>query len=389
MPANTATDFSKLSGDDLQDKLKEATARIEHLHALESRDAEQEAEMVDCIGDAEAIQATLASRAKEETNRRIERLKKFDAPNPRKSGGNRNSADNFDSLGERLQAVAIAGRGGRIDPRLFNALGANETTPSDGGFFVGSDEENDLMSKVYGSPILSRIPRTPISAASNMLNLRLLQESSRADGSRQGGVQAYWLDEAESITASRQKYEKFSLPLEDLCALSYATEQLLTDAPALQAEMSAGFNEEMTFKIEDAVINGDGVSKPLGILKSPAKVAVSVEDGQTAADPLLYENVAKMWARLHPRSQMNAVWLVDQTMIPYLLTLHISVGTGGQPVYQPANGAADAPFGTILGRPVLFTEYTKAANTEGDIILWDPTSYRLIEKGGFKFAEIS
>ena len=42
-------------------------------------------------------------------------------------------------------------------------------------------------------------------------------------------------------------------------ALTYATSEMLEDYSALESETSAGFNEEMTFKVEDAVINGNGV----------------------------------------------------------------------------------------------------------------------------------
>jgi HK97 family phage major capsid protein len=387
MATATATELAKLSAKDLVAKLEdEIKPRLAELKALESRDAAQDADLIDCLDEAEMVQSAIRARSEQEIQARLDKVSKFDAPKPRKAGGS-GAPGTFACLGERLQAVSKFAHG-HIDPRLFrNALGANEATPSDGGFMVGSDDENDLMSKVYGSPILSRVPRTPISSASNALNLRLLKETSRADGSRQGGVQAYWQSESESITASTRQYEKFQLMLEDLYALSYATNQLLEDAPALQAEMSNGFVEEMTFKIEDAVINGDGVGKPLGIINSPAAISVAVETGQTLTNALVYENVVKMYARLHPRSQMSAIWLIDQTLIPDLMFLSIPVGTGGAPVYVPSNGAADAPFGTLLGRPVIFTEYTQKRGTVGDIILWDPNSYRLIEKGGFNAAE--
>jgi HK97 family phage major capsid protein len=385
--ATATNDLSKLNADDLRDKLGEVKNKVNDLTALESLDAEQEATLVDLLDEGDQLTNALSAKNKEDRERRLKRLREFDdKPNARKTGGNNGTAESFNSFGERLNAVAQFRLTGQMDPRLRNALGANESTPSDGGFLVGTDAENDLMSKVYGSPILSRIPRTSISAASNMLKLKLLKETSRADGSRQGGVQAYWEGEASSTTATQREYEELELTLKKLMAVSYASSELLEDHSALESETSAGFNEEMTFKVEDAVINGNGVGKPLGIINSPAKITVALETGQTTADPLLYENIVKMWARLHPRSQMNAIWLVDQTLIPYLMLLAIPVGTGGMPVYQPSNGAADAPFGTLLGRPVIFTEYTQAANTEGDIILWDPTSYRIIEKGGIRGA---
>ena len=384
----TPTDFSKLSADDLQDKLKEIKGQVGDLAALETREPDQEAELIDKLDEADQIRDALTLKKDHELKARLDSLNKWDVPKPRKTGSGQPAAEPFDSFGHRLAAVANFRLHGHLDPRLLqNALGANETTPSEAGFLVGSDAETELMSKVYGSPILSGIRRTPISANSNMLKLRLLKENSRADGSRQGGVQAYWETEAGSVTASKREYDELELTLKKLMAVTYSSSELLEDHAALEAENDDGFREEMTFKLEHAVINGDGAGKPLGILAdNGAKITVPLEDQQSLANPLVYDNVTKMYARLHPRSQLSAIWLIDQTLIPFLMTLSIPIGTGGAPVYVPSNGAADAPFGTLLGRPVVHTEHTQKKGTEGDIILWDPASYRLIEKGGVKGA---
>ncbi len=388
MPALSEAEVKKLSATDLVDKLEEIKARVKELGELSERDPEQDAELVDQLDSAELIQDRIESSRKAELDRRLKKISDFDPVNRRKVGGSAPvKPEAFSCLGERLSMIAKGRMSGNYDQRLFNALGSNETTPSEGGFLVGSDSETDLMSKVYGdSIILSSVQRTPISSASNMLKLRLLKENSRADGSRAGGVQAYWDGEAASVTATKPIFEEVELTLRKLMATSYATSELLEDFSALEAETSSEFNEEMTFKLENAIVNGDGSGKPLGILNSPAKVTAALEVGQTAADPLNYDNICKMWSRLHPRSQQSAIWLVDQTLIPYLFTMGLTNGTAGTPVYLPPGGASGSPYGTIFGRPVAHTEHTQAANTEGDIVLWDPKSYRVIEKGGVKFA---
>ncbi|MGD9644426.1 MAG: phage major capsid protein [Pirellulales bacterium] len=388
MATATKEDLSKLKSEDLVEKLNSLKPKVQELTGLEARDQIQDNELIDLLDECDEIQNVIETRKREDLERRVKRLASFDArPNARKTGGNSGTPEDFDCLGERLHAVAQFRLTGTMDPRLRNALGANESTPSEGGFLVGSDEQTELNSKMYGEDSwLGLIPRTPISAASNMLKLRLLKETSRADGSRQGGVQAYWEGEAQSTTATRPEFEDLELTLKKLMALGYATSELLEDHSALEAEMTAGYNEEMTFKLGDSVVNGNGVNKPAGILNAPCKITVSAETGQTTLDPLNYENIVKMWARLHPRSQMSAVWFVDQSLIPYLFTMGLQNGTAGTPVYLPPGGASGSPYGTLMGRPVIHTEFTQAANTEGDIILWDPTQYRLIEKGGIRGA---
>ena len=57
------------------------------------------------------------------------------------------------------------------------------------------------------------------------------------------------------------------------------------------------------------------------------------------------------------------------------------------PVYQSGlGGYADAPFGTIFGRPVIETEYNPELGTVGDLLLASPSQYALITKGGIQAA---
>ena len=66
----------------------------------------------------------------------------------------------------------------------------------------------------------------------------------------------------------------------------------------------------------------------------------------------------------------------------YLYTLKI----GDKPVYIPAGGLSEKPYGTLFGRPVVPIEQCSAAGEVGDIILADIGQYLLIDKGGIKSA---
>jgi HK97 family phage major capsid protein len=64
-----------------------------------------------------------------------------------------------------------------------------------------------------------------------------------------------------------------------------------------------------------------------------------------------------------------------------LLSMALAVGTGGVPVYSPANGDSEAPFGTLMGRPIIPAEYCETLGIEGDIIFADFSQYLVIDKG--------
>lgn len=292
------------------------------------------------------------------------------------------------SLGEQLIAVkdfAITG-GMKADPRLKAPQGLSEGQPSEGGFLVQTDYATQLLEKVYtDSSVVSRVTRMPISANSNSIKIPAVSESSRADGSRFGGIRAYWAAEAGTKTASQPAFEQVALELKKLVGLCYATDELLQDAPALESWIKMAFAKEFDFKLVDAILNGDGAGKPLGIENAPCTISVAKETGQVAAT-VLFENIIKMWARLYAPCRSNAVWLISQDIEPQLYSMSLAVGTAGVPVYMPAGGISGAPYGTLMGRPVLPVEQCGTVGSVGDILLADLSQYIMIDKGGLQQA---
>ncbi len=295
----------------------------------------------------------------------------------------------FSTMGEQLIAVASAARDPRVtDKRLryqAAATGLGETVPADGGFALQTDFSSDLDDRIFASgAVLSRVRRTPIGPGANGLKRLLINETSRVDGSRAGGVRGYWQDEGAATTASAPKFRVMEQTLNKLFALVYATDELLEDSVAMQAVVDRELPEELQFKAEDAIINGDGAGKPLGVLSSPALITQTAESGQTTSD-LRPENFVKMYARMPARSVNRAVWLHNQDVLPQLLTAGITFGTGGQSLFMPA-GFMGNPFNTILGRPMVPIEYCATLDTVGDIIFADLDRFEVIEKGGIRDA---
>jgi len=62
--------------------------------------------------------------------------------------------------------------------------------------------------------------------------------------------------------------------------------------------------------------------------------------------------------------------------------LSITGGTASVPVYVPANGLAGAPYGTLLGLPVYFSEQCDTVGDQGDIILGQWSQYLVGQKAG-------
>ena len=288
----------------------------------------------------------------------------------------------FKTLGEQLYSVANAGRG-YTDRRLIEQkqTGMSEGVPADGGFLVQEDFSSELLKLVFSEgEILSRVHRVPISANSNSLRANYLDEGSRADGSRWGGVLAYWKAEGATKLASNPTFGQILLELNKLIGLCYATDELLQDAVALEAIITWAFQMEFTYQLEAAIINGTGAGQPLGIVNSPAFIAIDEEAGQIA-DTLVSENIVNMWSRMFAPLRKNAVWLINQDCEPQLHSMYVAVGATGVPVYLPAGGLSASPYATLYGRPIIPVEHCQTVGTVGDVIFADLSQYWFIDKG--------
>ncbi len=298
------------------------------------------------------------------------------------------------SLGEYLQEIVAASRGQNM-PRVVNyqkkvieaatATGASETVPADGGFLVGTDFGGSITERSYdNSQVMSRVTRRTISGGANGMTFNGIDETSRATGSRWGGIRSYWLAEAAAKTKSKPTFRQIKLELQKHAVLFYATDESLADAVALEQQVSEAVAGEIAFVNQDAVIEGTGAGQPQGILGSNALVSVTKESGQ-AAKSIVYENIVNMWSRKWGDAS-RYIWLVNSDTFPQLATMSTAVGTGGVPVYLPAGGASVSPFGTLLGIPMVEIEQCSTVGTVGDIMLVDLSQYIVIEKGGVQAA---
>jgi len=296
----------------------------------------------------------------------------------------------FSVLGSQLQAIRDAGvPGGKVDQRLYNvASGLNETTPSDGGFLLQPDFSTDLLKSRNGTgKLLPYCKRLFINSSS--IDLPVIDETSRATGSRWGGIRGFWIDEAGEKQASAPKFGKLHLEPKKQVVLVYATDELLQDVAVLSQVIGDGAAEEIGFMTDLGIVAGTGAGQPLGLLNSPCTISIDKEAGQ-ANNTIVYENLTRMWSRLWPIGHNTAIWLVHPSALHQLYTMSLAVGTGGSPVFLPGGAASDKPFASLFGRPLIPCEQCSALGTAGDIILADLTNgYVVAERGNGIQADMS
>lgn len=285
----------------------------------------------------------------------------------------------FANIAEYGVAVKNASLGNGTDNRLLaqNPTDSHQETNSDDGYMVPAQFRRDIFQLVLEEE----------SALVNMITLEdtignsvdFLRDESTPWSSL--GLQALWGAELGALTPSRLNTDADNLKLQKLYVFAEASDELLEDAPRLNSRLTRDAARAINWKLDDAIYDGDGTGKPEGILQSSALVSVAKESGQSA-DTIVAENVLQMYSRQMDIS--NSIWIANTNTFPQIATMTI----GDQPMYQPPMGLAAAPFGTLMGRPILYTEHAKTVGDQGDLCFASMRNYYGIKKsGGVKFAE--
>lgn len=260
------------------------------------------------------------------------------------------------------------------------ATGMSEFADPDGAAFVPVEMSQQVWQRAMGIPnLLSMVDQTPVSG--NGYSLTAWQDQSRSGNIVFGGMQAYWTNEADQLTRSQPQTRKVTWKLNKLTVLSYATDELLADTVALDARLSMAAGYAFAFKINDAMINGTGNGQPLGLLRSAAKITATAVSGQ-GASTLIAQNADDMYVRRAP-GVTDWVWLYNVGCEPQFSQFHYALQANTSAVaatwtYVP--GGLDGGPPRLKGQKLVESEHCPALGTEGDLILWSPSSYGAIVK---------
>lgn len=281
--------------------------------------------------------------------------------------------DDKEASGEPAVMLPIA-----FTPPAFRAtVGSDEQGEYDdryGGFAVQKTRLPGILEVGFeGDPTAGLTQPVPMGTPSVEIMARVDKDHST---SVSGGFTVGRKAETVAASASRMQLEMVGLKASSLFGLAYATEELLADSPqSFIAIIDSGFRTQFGAHMLNEKIRGLGGDQYLGVLKALAAsslgctLSIAKEAGQVA-DTIVAANVIKARARCWGYS--SAIWIANHDTYPQLVTMSIGVGTAGVLVYNEAN--ADRPS-TLLGRPIVFSEYASKLGDQGDIILGNWSQY--------------
>jgi HK97 family phage major capsid protein len=289
----------------------------------------------------------------------------------------------FRSFGEYAQLVrgaAVAKQTGvAMDKRLAPLAAApgtyaGEGSGTDGGILVPPGFSSNIFTLSLGEDAL--LPMTdnlPIEGNSMLIP----KDETTPWGTN--GIRAYWQAEGSAGNPTKPLFGGIDLRLKKLMALVPVSDELLSDSTALTSYLPAKVAMSIRWKANEAILFGNGGGVPLGALAGPSLVTVAKDSGQLTGT-LSATNLANMIARLPPGSFPNAVWIINNDVLPALFTLTL----GNYPIYLPGGatvgGIQSNPYGMLLGRPIIVSQHAKSFSSQGDILLVDLSYYQSITK---------
>jgi HK97 family phage major capsid protein len=282
----------------------------------------------------------------------------------------------FRDIGELALAVAAGGRDSRLEPLAV----MNQSQGAAGGFAVPKAHLTNIIDGLFKDELslLNLCDRYPVEGES--VDMPAMDETSRVDGSRNGGILGRWKGEQTQMTGTDSTLRQIKLEPQELYVYVRVTNKLLRNSSTLAAFINQKVAEEITFKVNDAIINGTGAGMPMGVLNSGALVSVTKKAGQ-AADTVIWENAKAIKGRVPPRSFARGVWLANQEVPEQLEASQAAIGAGGQLVYMPQGGISEKAFSTLYGRPMLVCEQCAALGDVGDLLFFDGGNYMIGWKG--------
>lgn len=279
----------------------------------------------------------------------------------------------FSNLGDFAQAVCRSlSPGASMDQRLAQMAPttySNEGTGADGGYLIPPEFSSRVMEYVSDeSSLYARVDKWPVN---HQLNYPVDEESPWSTS----GPQAYWEGEADQGTQSKVKLRTAGMSLNKLMCLCPVTDELMADAAQLSAYLTSVIAKKMRWKVDYAILRGTGAGQPLGILNAPCLKTTA----RNTASHVYSQDVFALYSGIYGDFRSNAVWIYNQDVETELWGLVVAGSSSDVPVYLPAgtpySNLANAPNGTLYGRPLVPHQACSTMGTEGDVIAADLSQY--------------
>lgn len=285
-------------------------------------------------------------------------------------------------FGDAREFFAVVASG-RYDPRFAAIQASNRTDVAESaGVLVPQPIVAALIDDVAAtSAVFGRVRQIGVTAKYS--SLPMWRQHDRSAG-LMNGFAGEWIGEGQPLAEQNAKATQISVVTGKLGIFTRVTSELLDDAALFASQFQPALTQAAAYSLDRAILRGDGVAKPMGVLNDPSAVTVAKAAGQSA-DTFSFVNAVAMYSALYAAGTGRATWLVHPSVLPALLLMKDVVtnvagseNVGGQAAVQ-MDGAGEL---RLLGRPVVVSEHLNPLGDKGDVILADLSQYAWFQRSG-------
>ncbi len=287
------------------------------------------------------------------------------------------SADpNIKSIGDMLLAIKRQDVE-RLD-KIYNVKAQTESSGPAGGYVVPTSTLTGLDTQLkLTSGVANLVRRIPVATPSGQSPIR---DYSRAPGTNNAGdtasaqgIQSQKRAEGGSYGEETIYFEMLQWNVSDFASGKLiASRELMEDAPAIEAMLREAIQEEVANREEYAILRGNGVAQPLGVLNWAGTIEVNEDTDNNFG----VADMDEMVSRLLVSDSSRVAWVYHPSI--YTEVAALERGTGGAVLHN----IKDALPNFLSGRPQFMSQHLPLIGTDGYIILGDWSRYLLFERGG-------
>lgn len=246
-----------------------------------------------------------------------------------------------------------------------------EGVDGDGGYLVPAEYDSRLIEGLEEENIFRRLGTTITTSGERKINIAGAKPA------------AAWIDEGEALTFGDAKFEQINLDAHKLHVAVKVTEELLYDnAFGLENYLIRQFSRALANAEEDAFLNGDGTGKPLGIFATAGGGQIGVT-AASATEITADEIINLIYALKRPYRKRAKFIMNDAT----IATLRKLKDENGQYLWQPSLQAGEPD--RLLGYEVMTSAYVPTIAAGKPVIAFGDFSYYNIgDRGVRSFAEL-
>lgn len=242
-----------------------------------------------------------------------------------------------------------------------------EGTDTSGGYLVPDEYDERLIEKLDAENVMYSLGTVIQTPSERKINIAASKPA------------ASWIEEGGELVFSDPQFSQIILDAYKLSVAVKVSEELLADnAYDLEGWLINSFSHALANSEEEAMVIGDGVSKPTGILTS-GEVGITTAGNKIEADEII-----DLIYTLKRPYRTNAVFLTADSTLAAIRKMKDSTG---QYLWQPALIAGEPD--RLLGYPVYTSAFVPTVAAGQPVLAFgDMSYYNIGDRGVRSFAAL-